>query len=45
MTAAGLRRSAPVATIDHGALRANVEALLVRGDGVVALDALVVLTA
>lgn len=33
MTAAGLRRSAPVATIDHGALRANVEALLVRGDG------------
>lgn len=33
MTAAGLRRSAPVATIDHRALRANVEALLVRGDG------------
>lgn len=30
MTAAGLRRSAPVATIDHRALRANVEALLVR---------------
>lgn len=32
MTRAELRRSAPVATIDHRALRANVEGLLLRGD-------------